>query len=286
MELLHKGKVRDIYSDRPGEILLVASDRVSTFDIVHPTPIPDKGKVLTALSLWWFDQVADLIPNHVLSADDVPAELKGQAIRCRQVEIVPVECIARGYLAGTGLLSYGESGTISGVELPPGLREGDQLAEPIFTPSTKVPVGQGHDEAMTYDEVVALVGAETAAQLRALTLGLYARGVERARERGVIVADTKFEFGRDTDGRLVLADEVFTPDSSRFWAVEDWEPGRPQHSMDKQYLRDWASSTGWNKQEPAPEIPADVVAEVRRRYIAMYEQLTGARWEEGVGGGR
>lgn len=286
MELLHKGKVRDIYSDRPGEILLVASDRVSTFDIVHPTPIPDKGKVLTALSLWWFDQVTDLIPNHVLSADDVPAELKDQAIRCRQVEIIPVECIARGYLTGSGLVSYRASGTISGVTLPAGLREGDQFAEPIFTPSTKAPVGEGHDEPMTYEEVVALVGAETAAQLRELTLALYARGVELARERGVILADTKFEFGRDADGRIVLADEVFTPDSSRFWAVADWEPGRPQYSMDKQYLRDWAASTGWNKQEPAPEIPADVVAEVRRRYIAMYEQLTGARWEEGVGGHR
>jgi phosphoribosylaminoimidazole-succinocarboxamide synthase len=278
MELLHKGKVRDIYTDRPGEILLVASDRVSTFDIVHPTPIPDKGKVLTALSLWWFEQVADLVPNHVLSATDVPAEFEGRAIRCRQVEIVPVECVARGYLAGSGLVSYQASGTISGVSLPAGLRESDQFAEPIFTPTTKVPVGEGHDEPMTYDEVVALVGASTAESLRSLTMRLYARGAELARERGVIVADTKFEFGFGVGGELVLADEIFTPDSSRFWAVADYRPGEPQVSMDKQYLRDWASATGWNKREPAPEIPADVVAEVRRRYIAMYEQLTGTRW--------
>lgn len=280
MELLHRGKVRDIYSDRPGEILLVATDRVSTHDVVHPTPVPDKGKVLTALSLWWFEQLADVVPNHVISADDVPAEFAGRAIRCRQVEIIPVECIARGYLAGSGLAAYRKTGTISGLELPPGLGEGSQLTEPIFTPSTKAPAGEGHDELITFDDVVGLVGAETAAQLRDLTLELYTRGAEIARKRDVIIADSKFEFGRDADGRIVLADEVFTPDSSRFWAVEDWAPGRPQRSLDKQYLRDWAASTGWDKRPPAPEIPPEVVAGVRSRYVEMYERLTGERWTE------
>ena len=280
VELLHRGKVRDVYSDRPGEILLVATDRQSTYDVVHPTPIPDKGKVLTALSLWWFEQLSDLAPSHVISADDVPAEFKGRAIRCREVDIVPVECIARGYLAGHGLTYYQESGQVSGVELPPGLVEGSELPEPIFTPTTKTPPEEGHDEPMTFDEVVAQVGSGAAEELRSMTLKLYGRGAEIARKRDVIIADTKFEFGRTSTGALLLADEVFTPDSSRFWAVEDWRPGQPQRYMDKQYLRDWAASTGWDKRPPAPEIPADVVAEARQRYIAMYERITGQRWED------
>ncbi|GAB3748063.1 phosphoribosylaminoimidazolesuccinocarboxamide synthase [Microlunatus parietis] len=277
LTLLHQGKVRDIYTDRPGEILLVASDRVSTYDVVHPTPIPDKGKVLTALSLWWFEQFAD-VPNHVLSVTDVPEQFAGRAMRCQQVEIVPVECIARGYLSGTGLRAYQQSGEISGVRLPEGLVEASQLPEPTFTPSTKAPVGQGHDELITFDDVVGLVGAETAEKLRSLTLDLYTRAAELARSRGVIIGDTKFEFGRTPDGEILLADEIFTPDSSRFWAAEEWEPGRPQNYLDKQYLRNWVETTDWDKTPPAPELPAEVVAETRRRYIAMYERFTGNTW--------
>ncbi|MFC7625339.1 phosphoribosylaminoimidazolesuccinocarboxamide synthase [Microlunatus sp. GCM10028923] len=277
LTLLHQGKVRDIYTDRPGEILLVASDRVSTFDVVHPTPVPDKGKVLTALSLWWFEQFAD-VPNHVLSVTDVPEQFAGRAMRCRQVEIVPVECIARGYLSGTGLNAYRQSGEISGVRLPEGLVEASQLPEPVFTPSTKAPVGQGHDELITFEQVVGLVGAETAAKLRDLTLDLYTRAAKLAESRGVIIGDTKFEFGRTPDGEIILADEIFTPDSSRFWAVDEWEPGRPQNYLDKQYLRNWVETTGWDKTPPAPELPAEVVAETRRRYIDMYERFTGTTW--------
>lgn len=279
LTLLHQGKVRDIYTDRPGEILLVASDRVSTFDVVHPTPIPDKGKVLTALSLWWFEQFAD-VPNHVLSVTDVPEQFAGRAMRCRQVEIVPVECIARGYLSGTGLKAYQQSGEISGVRLPGGLVEASQLPEPVFTPSTKAPAGEGHDELITFDEVVDLVGSETAEKLRALTMDLYTRAAELARSRGVIIGDTKFEFGRTPDGEIILADEIFTPDSSRFWAAEEWEPGRPQNYLDKQYLRNWVETTDWDKMPPAPELPPEVVAETRRRYIAMYERLTGSTWSD------
>lgn len=277
LTLLHQGKVRDLYTDRPGEILLVASDRVSTFDVVHPTPIPDKGKVLTALSLWWFEQFAD-VPNHVVSVTDVPEQFAGRAMRCKQVEIVPVECIARGYLSGTGLNAYRLSGEISGVRLPEGLVEASQLPEPVFTPSTKAPVGQGHDELITYDQVVGLVGSETAEQLRDLTLDLYTRAAELARSRGVIIGDTKFEFGRTPDGKIILADEIFTPDSSRFWDVDEWEPGHPQNYLDKQYLRNWAETTDWDKTPPAPELPTEVVAETRRRYIAMYERFTGKTW--------
>lgn len=276
MELLHQGKVRDVYGDG-GDIVLVASDRVSVYDVILPTPIPDKGAVLTQISLWWFRQVADLVPNHVIS-EDVPAEFAGRAIRCQRVDIIPVECIARGYLAGLGLASYRESGSVSGVALPDGLLEGSRLPEPVFTPSTKADQGE-HDEFMTYEDVEALAGVETAAELKRLTLAIYGRGAEIARERGVIVADTKLEFGRDSSGGLVLADEVLTPDSSRFWAVEDWEPGRAQHAFDKQYVRDWSSTlTEWNRTAPGPEIPADVVAETRARYVDIYERITGEKW--------
>lgn len=279
LTLLHQGKVRDVYTDRPGEILLVATDRVSTYDVVHPTPIPDKGKVLTALSLWWFEQFAD-VPNHVLSVTDVPEQFAGRAMRCRQVEIVPVECIARGYLSGTGLRAYQQSGEISGVRLPDGLVEASQLPEPVFTPSTKAPAGEGHDELISFDDVVRLVGSETAEKLRALTMDLYTRAAELARSRGVIIGDTKFEFGRTPDGEIILADEIFTPDSSRFWAAEEWEPGQAQNYLDKQYLRNWVETTAWDKTPPAPELPAEVVAETRRRYIAMYERFTGNTWSD------
>ena len=276
VELIRQGKVRDVYVDG-GDLILVASDRVSVYDVVLPTPIPDKGAILTQLSLWWFDQVADLIPNHVLS-EDVPPEWKGRAVRCRRLDMVSVECIARGYLAGLGLESYRAAGSISGVPVPAGLGEADRLPEPIFTPTTKAEGGQ-HDEFMTMEEVRDLVGEVAADDLERLTLAVYARGAEIAQERGVIIADTKFEFGRDASGRLILADEVLTPDSSRFWKVSEYQPGRPQWSYDKQYLRDWSSSLGdWGRTYPGPPVPPDVVAETRARYVEIYEQLTGERW--------
>jgi phosphoribosylaminoimidazole-succinocarboxamide synthase len=275
VELIRRGKVRDVYGDGD-DLILVASDRVSVYDVVLPTPIPDKGAILTQLSLWWFGQMAELVPNHVLS-EDVPAEWKGRAIRCRRLDMVAVECIARGYLAGLGLESYRATGSISGVRFPSGLVEADRLPEPVFTPTTKAEVG--HDEFMTMDEVRGLVGRETAGDLERLTLAIYQRGAEIARQRGVIIADTKLEFGRDAAGTLILADEVLTPDSSRFWKVAEYQPGRPQWSYDKQYLRDWSSSlSSWDRNYPGPPIPPDVVAETRARYLEIFEQLTGERW--------
>jgi len=283
LELVHRGKVRDVYTDRPGELLLVASDRVSVYDVILPTPIPGKGKMLTQLSRWWFDQLGDVVDNHVISYDDVPPEFAGRAVRCRSVDIIQVECIARGYLAGLGLDAYNEHGAISGVDLPPGLVEGDKLPEPIFTPTTKTAPEDGHDEPMTYDDVVAQVGAEVAAQLKDLTLTLYSRAAEIANKSGVILVDTKFEFGLDADGRLVVADEVLTSDSSRYWRVEDWKPGQRQTGYDKQYVRDWARDLGtWDKTPPGPEIPQEVVDEARRRYILMYERITGQTWNDGA----
>ena len=275
VELIRQGKVRDVYADGE-DLILVASDRVSVYDVVLPTPIPDKGAILTQLSLWWFSQVADLVPNHVLS-EDVPPEWKGRAIRCRRLEMVAVECIARGYLTGLGLESYRETGSISGVHLPSGLVEADQLPEPIFTPTTKAEVG--HDEFITMNDVRETVGDETANELGRLTLAIYSRGAEIARERGVIIADTKFEFGQDASERLILADEVLTPDSSRFWKLADYEPGRPQWSYDKQYLRDWSSSLGnWDRTYPGPAVPPEVVAETRARYVEIFSRLTGENW--------
>jgi phosphoribosylaminoimidazole-succinocarboxamide synthase len=276
VELIRQGKVRDVYADGD-DLILVASDRVSVYDVVLPTPIPDKGAILTQLSLWWFGQVADLVANHVLS-EDVPPEWKGRGIRCRRLDMVPVECIARGYLAGLGLESYRTTGAIAGVSISSGLVEADQLPQPIFTPTTKAAAGQ-HDEFMTMDEVRDLVGEATANDLERLTLAVYSRGSEIARERGVIIADTKFEFGRDASGRLILADEVLTPDSSRFWKVSEYQPGRPQWSYDKQYLRDWSSSLGdWDRTYPGPPVPPEVVRETRSRYVEIYEQLTGEKW--------
>jgi phosphoribosylaminoimidazole-succinocarboxamide synthase len=274
VELIRQGKVRDVYADGD-DLVLVASDRVSVYDVVLPTPIPDKGAILTQLSLWWFRQMADLVPNHVLS-EDVPPMWKGRAIRCRRLDMVPVECIARGYLAGLGLESYRATKTISGVSLPPGLVEADQLPAPVFTPTTKAEVG--HDEFMTMDQVRDLVGRTGADDLERLTVAVYERGAEIARKRGVIIADTKFEFGIDAAGELILADEVLTPDSSRFWKLADYQPGRPQWSYDKQYLRDWSSSLDWNRTYPGPSVPPEVVAETRARYIEIFEQLTGEKW--------
>jgi phosphoribosylaminoimidazole-succinocarboxamide synthase len=275
VKLLHSGKVRDVYLDGD-DLVLVASDRLSIYDVVLPTAVPDKGAVLTQLSLWWFERLADLVPHHVVS-QDVPAEFAGRAVRCRRLEMLPVECIARGYLAGLGLKEYEEDGTVSGVPLPPGLVEGSQLPEPVFTPTTKAAVGE-HDEFMTFEEVVALVGADRAERLRELTLAVYARGAETAAAAGILVADTKLEFGLDPAGEIVLADEVLTPDSSRFWPADRWAPGGPQYSYDKQFVRDWSAGLDWDRTPPGPEVPADVVAATRARYVEVYERLTGRGW--------
>ncbi len=271
MELVHSGKVRDLYADGD-DIIMVASDRVSVYDVVLPTPIPGKGRVLTQLSLWWFGQLAGVIANHVISGQDVPAQWAGRAIRCRRLRMLPVECIARGYLAGLGLVSYQETGTISGVRLPPGLGEGSRLPEPVFTPTTKA--AAGHDEPMTYAETAALVGPAVAADLERVTLEVYRRGAELAASRGIIIADTKLEFGLDADGTLVLADEVLTPDSSRFWPASAWQPGRPQRSLDKQFLRDWSAGLDWDRKPPGPVIPPDVVTATQARYLELFSRLT------------
>ena len=274
MQLLHSGKVRDVYADR-GDVVLVASDRVSVYDVVLPTPIPGKGRILTALSLWWFDRLAGAAPNHVISASDVPEEFAGRAIRCQRLEMLPVECIARGYLTGLGLASYRQSGSVSGVRLPAGLTEGSRLPEPVFTPTTKAPAGE-HDEFMTFDDVVGEVGPETAADLRRITLEVYRRGHELALDRGIIIADTKLEFGFGPDGTLTIGDELLTPDSSRFWAAADWQPGAPQHSFDKQFVRDWSSTLDWDRTAPGPQIPPDIVTATQARYAQAYQRITGS----------
>ncbi|GLY69265.1 phosphoribosylaminoimidazolesuccinocarboxamide synthase [Amycolatopsis taiwanensis] len=275
MKRIHGGKVRDLYQDGD-DVLLVASDRVSIYDVVLPTRIPDKGALLTQLSLWWFQHLTDLVPNHVISGTDVPAEFAGRAIRCKPLRMLQVECIARGYLAGLGLREYREHGTVSGVRLPPGLQEGSKLPEPIFTPTTKAT--EGHDEFMTFDDLVKQEGRETAERLRELTLEVYRKGAEHAAERGLIVSDTKLEFGWDSAGVLTLGDEVLTSDSSRYWPADEWQPGRPQYSFDKQVVRDWATGTGWDKTPPGPELPAEIIDTTRRRYIEVYERITGQTW--------
>jgi phosphoribosylaminoimidazole-succinocarboxamide synthase len=276
MKLLQSGKVRDLYADGD-DLIMVASDRVSVYDLVLPTPIPDKGAILTQLSLWWFERLADIVPNHVISASRVPAEWAGRALRCRRLDMIGVECIARGYLAGMGLESYRATGAISGVPLPPGLAEGDELPEPVFTPATKAPVGQ-HDELIGFAQVAGQVGEAVAERLRDLTLAVYQRGTQTARPRGVLIADTKLEFGRAADGTIVLADEVLTPDSSRFWPADQWAPGGPQPALDKQFLRDWSLRSGWDKRPPAPPVPPEVVEATRARYIQAFELVTGERW--------
>lgn len=276
MKHLHSGKVRDLYQLDSGDLLLVATDRVSVYDVPLPTEIPGKGKVLTALSAWWFDQFADTVPHHLISATDVPEKFAGRAMRCRPLRMLPVECIARGYLTGGGLREYNSTGTVSGVKLPAGLVDGSKLPEPIFTPTTKSDV---NDVPITFDDVASQLGPEVADRLRDLTVGLYSEGATRALGRGVIIADTKFEFGTDTNDTLTLGDEILTSDSSRFWRVEDWEPGRPQRAMDKEYVRAWSVSTGWDKTPPGPAIPDEVVAQTRGRYIEAYERITGETWE-------
>jgi phosphoribosylaminoimidazole-succinocarboxamide synthase len=274
LQLLAKGKVREVY-DLGGDLLMVASDRISTYDVVHPTQIPDKGKVLTGLSVLWFDLTRDIVPNHLLSATDgVPDDLRGRALRVKRLEMLPVECVVRGYITGSGWKDYQATGAVSGIALPPGLRESERLPEPIFTPSTKAE--EGHDEAIDFEQAAELVGSrELAGRLRDVSIAVYEAVAAYARERGVILADTKFEFGFDSEGELTLGDEVCTPDSSRFWPADRYEVGRGQPSFDKQYVRDWAAGTGWDKSPPAPQIPDDVVAATRERYVTAYEKLAG-----------
>jgi phosphoribosylaminoimidazole-succinocarboxamide synthase len=282
---IHSGKVRDLYDAGDGRLLMVASDRMSAFDVVLPTPIPDKGKILTALSRWWFDQLADVIGNHLISADvdDYPApfrgnaDLAGRSMLVRRLDMVMVECVARAYLSGSGTKQYRASGSVCGVPLPDGLTEGSRLPETIFTPTTKGAVGE-HDEPISYQEVVDQVGAERAAELRSLTTAILDRGRTVCEPRGILLADTKVEFGVAPDGRLILADEVLTPDSSRFWPADQWEPGRAQPSYDKQALRDWLEDSGWDKKAPGPELPDEIVAATRDRYVGAYEKITGQSW--------
>ncbi|MFJ1751126.1 phosphoribosylaminoimidazolesuccinocarboxamide synthase [Streptomyces sp. NPDC088116] len=280
---IHTGKVRDLYRDEAGDLVMVASDRISAYDWVLPTEIPDKGRVLTQLSIWWFERLADLVPNHVISTDvpaGAPADWAGRTLVCKSLRMVPVECVARGYLTGSGLLEYEQSRTVCGLALPEGLMDGSELPGPIFTPATKAAVGD-HDENVTYEEVARQVGAETAARLRRTTLDVYSRARDVARDRGIVLADTKFEFGFDGE-QLVIADEVLTPDSSRFWPAATWEPGHAQPSYDKQYVRDWLTSpaSGWDRksEQPPPALPQEIVDATRAKYLEAYEVLTGTSW--------
>jgi phosphoribosylaminoimidazole-succinocarboxamide synthase len=274
LPLLTSGKVREMYQ-LDERLLMVASDRISTYDAVHPTPIPDKGKVLTGLSVFWFEKTAQIVANHLISATaDVPDEVRGRALAVRKLRMLPVECVVRGYITGSGWKDYQATGKVSGIELPAGLQESQQLPEPIFTPSTKADVG--HDEAIDFAQATKLVGDPALMQRVAdVSIELYSFAAEHARSKGVILADTKFEFGLDEQGELVVGDEVLTPDSSRYWPADGFQVGRGQPSFDKQYVRDWASSSGWDKLPPAPEIPADVVAGTRARYVEAYERITG-----------
>jgi phosphoribosylaminoimidazole-succinocarboxamide synthase len=277
---IYSGKVREVYETGDGVLLLVATDRVSAYDHVLATPIPDKGKILTQLSLWWFGQFADVIPNHLVTAD-IPAEFAGRATACRKLSMVPVECVARGYLTGSALAEYRRAGAVCGVALPPGLVEASRLPEPVFTPATKAPRGE-HDENISAAAVAATVGADVASELERITLEVYRRGAAIAEAAGLIVADTKIELGFDAEGRLLLADEVLTPDSSRFWPADQWQPGRPQRSFDKQIVRDWLDSpeAGWHRRDTEPPpLPGHVVERTRASYIQAYERITGRRWE-------
>jgi len=274
LPLVASGKVREMY-DLGDRLLMVASDRISTYDVVHPTPIPDKGTVLTGLSVFWFEQTAELVPNHLVSAvEDVPEEVRGRALSVMKLDMLPVECVVRGYITGSGWKDYQATGAVAGIELPAGLQESEKLPEPVFTPSTKADVG--HDETIDFDRAAEIVGDRAVmAQLRDLSIALYSFAAEHAAARGVILADTKFEFGRGADGVLRVGDEVLTPDSSRFWPADTYEVGRAQPSFDKQYVRDWAAGTGWDKKPPAPAIPVDVVAGTRERYVEAYERISG-----------
>jgi phosphoribosylaminoimidazole-succinocarboxamide synthase len=282
LPLVASGKVREIY-DLGDRLLMVASDRISTYDVVHPTPIPDKGKVLTGLSAFWFAKTGHIVANHYVSATDgVPEEVRGRAMVVRKLEMLPVECVVRGYITGSGWKDYLTSGSVSGIELPPGLKESDRLPTPIFTPSTKAETG--HDEAIDFDQAAELVGdRDLMGRVRDVSVALYCFAADHARDRGVILADTKFEFGTDTNGELVVGDEVLTPDSSRYWPADTYEPGHGQPSFDKQFVRDWASSSGWDKTPPAPEIPDEVVEGTRARYVEAYEKITGEPFASWLG---
>ena len=284
---VYSGKVRDLYAPldpageaRTDQLLLVASDRISAYDFVLDTPIPDKGAVLTQMSLWWFEQLEDLVPNHLVSTD-VPTAVAGRAVLVRRLQMLPVECVARAYLTGGGLSEYQATGTVSGVRLPEGLVDGSRLPEPVFTPSTKAPVGE-HDQPMPYAAVEAEIGSDLAARVRDLTTAILARGNEIAAERGILIADTKVEFGLDAAGSVLLADEVLTPDSSRFWPADQWEPGHAQPSYDKQFVRDWLTSdaSGWDRssEQPPPPLPDEVVERTRAKYVEAYERLTGSQF--------
>lgn len=279
LPLIHAGKVREMYALPDGDVLMVATDNISAFDHVLPTPIPGKGAVLTQLSLWWFERLRDLVPDHVVSVD-VPDAVRGRAVVVEKLDMVPVECVARGYLTGSGWAEYQRSRTVCGVPLPDGLRDGDKLPAPIFTPAIKAELGE-HDENVDFATIARLHGDELAVRLRDLTLEVYARAERIAAGRGIILADTKFEFGRRDDGTLVLADEVLTPDSSRFWDAELWRPGESLPSFDKQYVRDWlAEQSGWDRETTPPELPTEVVEATRARYVEAYERLTGWSFRE------
>ena len=274
LPLISSGKVRDIY-ELDDRLLMVASDRISTYDVVHPTPIPGKGQVLTGISDFWFQRTGQIVPNHLISiTEDVPDDVLGRAMVVQKLQMLPVECVVRGYITGSGWSDYQKTGKVSGIELPEGLQESEQLPEPIFTPSTKAE--SGHDEAIDFDQAIEAVGdAELMERVRDISIELYRFGAEHARANGVILADTKFEFGTDADGNLVIGDEVLTPDSSRYWPADSYEVGRGQPSFDKQYVRDWATESGWDKSPPAPAIPDEVVEGTRGRYIEAYEKVTG-----------
>ena len=274
LPLVASGKVREIY-DLGDRLLMVASDRISTYDVVHPNPIPGKGTVLTGLSAFWFAKTGHIVANHYISATEgVPDEVRGRAMAVQKLEMLPVECVVRGYITGSGWTDYQATGSVSGIELPPGLKESDRLPTPIFTPSTKAETG--HDEAIDFDQAAELVGdRDLMARVRDASVALYGFAADHARERGVILADTKFEFGLDPSGELVVGDEVLTPDSSRYWPADTYEPGHGQPSFDKQYVRDWASASGWDKTPPAPAVPDDVVEGTRARYVEAYKQITG-----------
>jgi phosphoribosylaminoimidazole-succinocarboxamide synthase len=287
-DLIAQGKVREMYDAGPEHLLMVASDRISTYDVVHPNPIPDKGKVLAGLSVFWFEKTKDICPNHLVSFTDVPDEVRGRGLLVERLEMIPIECVARGYITGSGWKDYKSSGAVCGIELPTGLEESEKLPEPIFTPATKAEIGD-HDENVDFDRAAEILGDRALLEeLRRLTLAIYSAAADHARKRGIILADTKFEFGRRSDGTIVLGDEVLTPDSSRFWPADGYEPGHGQPSFDKQYVRDWAAGSGWDKTPPAPELPEDVVARTRELYIDAYERITGERfgeWLRRSGGG-
>jgi phosphoribosylaminoimidazole-succinocarboxamide synthase len=273
LQLIASGKVREMYADGD-DIIMVASDRISAYDVVLPTAIPDKGKVLTQMSVFWFETTGNIVPNHYIS-QDVPAEVAGRALRVRKLDMYPVECVARGYITGSGWKEYQQSGSVCGIELPTGLKESDKLPAPIFTPATKADVGD-HDENIDFERAVELIGDRPLMEeLRRVTIELYEHARDHAAERGIIIADTKFEFGSSPGAEVVLGDEVLTPDSSRFWPADDYEPGRGQASFDKQYVRDWLDKSGWDHSPPGPELPDDVVEVTRSKYVEAYERITG-----------